>query len=443
MAPAERSDQRLIDPNTLELCKERVRSLKECFRVSALINSTLELDVVLERLMTTCREILKADACSLMLVEEETGELVFTVAQGPVAGQLKTGFRLPKDSGIAGHVFQTGEPMLVENAYDEPLFHRDFDSRTGYHTRSILCVPLYARERIIGLTQVINRLDGKPFNAEDLETLSLISAHAATAIENARMHTALMKKQRMESDLAFATTVQQSFLPQTLPELPGMRFRAFYKAALEVGGDFYDFIPVATNRMGILIGDVAGKGVASALYMAKLTSDTRLLAVREHDPVALVERINDLLCERSRRGMFATLLYMTLDAETREIEFVNAGHLPPVIWNAPEGRYQILKAGGGPPAGILPGCKYTSSRYILSPNDVILLATDGVVEAKGSGEERFGWERLEVTLRSGPSSADALYDRLGEAISRFTGDESPVDDTTVVLLSVEGHQPCH
>lgn len=427
---------------SLRLCKERVRNLKECFRVSALINSTLDLDLVLERIMTTSREILRADACSLMLVDEETGELVFTVAQGPVAGQLKAGFRLPKESGIAGHVFLTGEPLLVEDAYNHPLFHSDFDRRTGYRTHSLLCVPLYARERVIGLTQVINHLDGTPFNEEDLETLTLLSAHAATAIDNARMHVALLRKQRIESDLAFATTVQESFLPQGLPDLPGLRFRAFYKAALEVGGDFYDFIPLDPDRMGILIGDVSGKGVASALYMAKLTADARLLAIREHNPAALVERINDLLCERSRRGMFATFLYMVLDAKRMEIEFVNAGHIPPVVWNAAEDRYEILREKGGPPAGILPGKEYHSSLYRLRPEDAILLSTDGVLEAKGEGNDRFGWERLETTLRRGPSTADALYDRLREDLSHFSSEQSLVDDTTVVLLSVEGHHSC-
>jgi sigma-B regulation protein RsbU (phosphoserine phosphatase) len=418
--------------------EERIHNLKECFRISALINSTLQLDEVLEHIMTTSRAILRADACSLLLVDEETQELVFEVAQGPVADKLKSGFRLKKGEGIAGHVFQTGEPLIIEDAYKDDRFHRDFDEKTGYRTHSILCVPLKIKDRVIGVTQVINKLDGTPFNREDAETLSLLSSHAAVAIENARMHRSLLRKQQIDSDLAFATSIQLSFLPQAVPEVEGFRFRSYYQAALEVGGDFYDFIPLEEGRLGVLIGDVSGKGVSSALYMARLTSDFRLLAIRRKSPTALVEQINDLLCDRSRRGMFVTLLYMVLDTTRHTIEYVNAGHIPPIIWNDSQNRFSILKETGGPPLGILKGFQYPSATIPLCCGDCLLLSTDGLIEAKNSEGERFGWDLLEQVVRRGHSNVERVYDSVVANLASFVRKCPQSDDTTIILLGLEG-----
>jgi sigma-B regulation protein RsbU (phosphoserine phosphatase) len=418
-------------------CHEQFHNLRECFRVSSLINSSLELDEVLNHIMTTSRQILSADACSLMLVDEQTQELVFEVAQGPVADQLNRGLRLQKGQGIAGFVFETGEPLLIEDAYQDSRFHREFDLQTGYRTHSILCVPLKVKDRIIGVSQVINRLDGKPFDAEDKETLALLCTHAAIAIENARMHRALLRKQQMESDLAFATNIQLSFLPQEAPEIEGFRFKAHYQAAREIGGDLYDFIPLDEGRLGILIGDVSGKGVASALYMARLTSDFRLLAIRHKEPTSLIEHINNRLSERSCRGIFVTLLYMVLDGAERKLTYVNAGHIPPVLWNHGADRFEVVKTVGGPPLGIMGDRGYPSGVLQLEPGDCVLLSTDGLIEAKRAEGERLGWERVEAAMRGGDSRVEGVYHRVVQGMKDFVADYPQSDDTTLVLFGVE------
>ncbi len=421
----------------LEKMQERLENLKECFRISGLINSSLQLDQVLENIMTTSRSILKADACSLMLVDERSDELVFEVAQGPVADKLKGGMRIKKGQGIAGHVYETGKPLLIENAYADPRFNRDFDRQTGYHTQSILCVPLKIKERVIGVSQVINKLDGTNFNAEDEETLSLLCANAAIAVENARLHHEILRKQQIEQDLAFASSIQLSFLPQEMPRLPGFSFSAQYQAAQEVGGDFYDFIPLDDDRIGILIGDVSGKGVASALFMARFTTDFRVLAIREKDPEKLIGRINERVCSQSCRGMFVTLLYIVLEKNRREAVYINAGHLPPIIWNSMDGKYTTLSGSGGPPMGILPGQQYASGKISLYPGDCILLSTDGLFEAKDEHGDRFGWERIESCIRAGESSIESVKSRLSLGLSQFVRGCPQADDTTLVLVGFE------
>jgi sigma-B regulation protein RsbU (phosphoserine phosphatase) len=417
--------------------RERLENLKECFRVSGLINSSLQLDEVLENIMTTSRSILKADACSLMLVDEKSDELVFEVAQGPVADKLKGGMRIRRGQGIAGYVHDSGQPLLIENAYEDTRFNREFDRMTGYRTQTILCVPLKIKERVIGVSQVINKLDGSNFNEEDKETLSLLCAHAAIAVENARLHHEILRSQQIEQDLAFATSIQLSFLPQEMPKLQGLRFSAHYQPAREVGGDFYDFIPLDDDRIGILIGDVSGKGVAAALFMARFTTDFRVLAIREQDPERLMRRANEIVFAQSCRGMFVTLLYMVLKKNCGDAVYVNAGHIPPIIWNGSEGRYATLRGSGGPPIGIVPDQHYPCVRMSLNPGDCILLSTDGLIEAKNDEGELFGWERIENCLRAGDSKVESAKSRISFALSQFVGECLQADDITLVLAGLE------
>ncbi len=421
----------------VEKMRERLENLKECFRVSGLINSSLQLDQVLENIMTTSRSILRADACSLMLVDEKSDELVFEVAQGPVADKLKGGLRIKRGQGIAGNVHDTGEPLLIENAYEDTRFNREFDRMTGYRTQTILCVPLKIKERVIGVSQVINKLDGSNFNEEDKETLSLLCANAAIAVENARLHHEILRTQQIEQDLAIARSIQLSFLPREMPKLQGFRFGAHYQPAREIGGDFYDFIHLDDNRIGILIGDVSGKGVAAALFMARFTTDFRVLAIREQYPERLIRRINESACAQSCRGMFVTLLYMVIEQNSGEAVYVNAGHLPPIIWNSSEGKCVTLSGSGGPPIGIVPDRHWASARMSLDPGACILLSTDGLMEAKNDRGGQFGWERIENCLEAGGSDVESAKSRISFSLAQFVGECPQADDITLVLVGCE------
>ncbi len=422
----------------VERMRARLGSLKECFRISGLINSSLQLDQVLENIMTTSRSILKAEACSLMLVDEKSGELVFEVAQGPVAHKLERGMRIGRGQGIAGSVLESGEPLLIPDAYLDSRFNPDFDRMTGYLTRCILCVPLKIKDRVIGVSQVINKLDGSIFTGEDRETLSLMCANAAVAVENARLHEKILRNRQIEQDLAFAKSVQSSFLPSAMPDLDGFRFSARYQPAREIGGDFYDFIPLDEDRLGILIGDVSGKGVPAALFMARFTTDFQLLALREKDPERLMRRINDRVCERSCRGMFVTVLYMVLSRNSGEAFYVNAGHLPPVVWNSAGQKFDILSGGGGPPLGIVPDQHYASESMSLAPGSCVLLYTDGLMEAKNGCGDFLGLEGMESCLRAGSSEAEASLSRISARLSQFVGGCPQSDDITLVLVEYGG-----
>lgn len=420
-------------PSEKARLEQKVKRLSTLIEVNALISSSLNLDRILENVMSISKKVMNADASSLMLIDEKTNELVYEVALGTVGEKLKQEFRLKLGQGIAGTVAQDGKPLLLEDVYTHPKFHRAHDDATGYRTKSMITVPLKVGERITGVAQVINRLDNSPFDADDLELFIALCSLAAIAIDNAKMHKSLMEKQRLVKDMEFARTVQESFLPQKTPEISSYKFSAHYTPAQEVGGDFYDFIYFERGRTGVVIGDVSGKGVPAALYMAKLGSDLRTLAFTEKGPASALEKLNDLLAERSRRGMFATLLYIELASESGKLTISNAGHLPPLIKKA-DNTVTKLSTAGGSPLGILAGMKFGQETAALDPGDTVVLYTDGIIEAMNAKEELYGYERFEALVRKSNSDPDSLKTAIIDDVNRFTGLSPQHDDMTLVCF---------
>jgi len=419
--------------NEIARLNQKVKRLSTLIEVNALISSSLEIDTILENVMTISKKVMNADASSLMRIDEKTNELIYQVAQGSVGEKLKKIVRLKMGQGIAGTVAEEGKPLLLEDAYTHPKFFRGNDEQTGYRTKSMITVPLKVGDRVTGVAQVINRLDGKPFDQDDLELFLALSSMAAIALENARMHQQILEKQRLVKDMEFARTVQESFLPQKAPEMQSYRFSAHYTPALEVGGDFYDFIHLDKDRTGIVIGDVSGKGVPAALYMAKLGSDMRTLAFTEKSPAEALMKLNDLLAERSRRGMFATLLYLELDASTGKITMSNAGHLPPIVKRA-DGSLVRLGAASGAPLGMMPGMKYSQDAVKLERGETVILYTDGIIEAMNAREELYGYDRFEALVKQSGAHPGALKESIIGDVNRFTGLSPQHDDMTLVCF---------
>jgi phosphoserine phosphatase RsbU/P len=420
-------------PDLVTRLEQKVKRLSSLIEVNGIISSSLNLDQILENVMTISKQVMNADASSLMLIDEKTNELVYQVALGKVGEKLKQEFRLKLGQGIAGMVAEEGKPLLLEDAYTHPKFFRGHDEATGYRTKSMITVPLKVGQRITGVAQVINRLDDNAFDQDDLDLFIALCSLAAISIENAKMHKSLMEKQRLVKDMEFARTVQESFLPQKTPESSRYRFSAHYTPAQEVGGDFYDFIHLDQNRIGIVIGDVSGKGVPAALYMAKLGSDLRTLAFIENGPAEALEKLNSMLVERSRRGMFATLLYIELDSQNGKLIISNAGHLPPIIKRY-DGSIRKMPAAGGSPLGILGNMKFGQDSEVLEDGDTVIMYTDGIIEAMNDRDELYGFDQLERLVLKGPRTPEELKAAIIGDVNKFTGLSVQHDDMTLVCF---------
>ncbi|MCH6559324.1 GAF domain-containing protein, partial [candidate division KSB1 bacterium] len=251
----------------LAYLRSKVSDLSSLIETSIIINSTLELDALVRLVMEKAQSVMKAEASSVMLLNDEGDSLECTVALGEVGEQVKK-IQLKIGEGIAGWVALHGKPQIIPDVSNDPRFSSKTDSSTGFQTRSILAAPLKVKDKVIGVAEVINRLDGKPFDNDDLDLFSTFCRQVAMAIENTRMHKLQMEQQRLQHELESAKIIQESFMPEILPDLVNSQFSIAAKSlpAAMVGGDLYDFIQFDSNTLGIALGDVTGKGVPAARY---------------------------------------------------------------------------------------------------------------------------------------------------------------------------------
>ncbi len=245
------------------------------------------------------------------------------------------------------------------------------------------------------------------------------------------------EKERMQKELEIAREIQQSFLPDSSPHIDGMDLAAFNLPALEIGGDFYDFIQLSRDRWGLVIADVSGKGVPAALFMA--LSRTLIRASTASNPAALdaIAQANRLLCEDSKTAMFVTLFYAILDSKKRTLTYVNAGHNPPMLLQGEPPKTILLKT-RGIALGVMDGADMESAEIEMKSGDVLVLYTDGVTEAVNEKDEEFGPERLAGLIRDNRSlSAQEMIEKIKEEVIAFSGSEPQYDDITLMVLKVE------
>jgi sigma-B regulation protein RsbU (phosphoserine phosphatase) len=250
-------------------------------------------------------------------------------------------------------------------------------------------------------------------------------------LANARQHARLLKQGRIEEDLALAKKIQRHFLPGQPPRVPGFTFAGVYRAALEIGGDYYDFLNLPDNQIGIAVGDVSGKGVSAALCMAKLSSEARYLSVGKTDPAAILTELNAALYRDFTEGMFVTLVFFTLDAASGRVRLANAGHLPPFVRRS-NGVVEKIELKPHPPLGVLQDVEYPQTTFELGPGDTVIAYTDGLNEAFNANQEQFGDARILTTLEEPEIQPDRALESLLLAVETFQDGQPQSDDLTIV-----------
>jgi sigma-B regulation protein RsbU (phosphoserine phosphatase) len=432
----ETKSTKVTNDDELSKLRLRVSKLSSLIEVSIIINSTLDLDELVNLVMEKAQFVMHAEASVVMLVNEESGFLECQVALGEVGQQVQETIKLKIGEGIAGWVAQTGEPLIVPDVQKDTRFANRVDKQTGFVTRSILAVPLMVKDKVIGVAEVINRLDGEAFDEENLDLFSTFGRQVALAIENAKMHKLMLERQKFEQQLEAARIIQESFLPQRAPADQRNRFRAAGKsiAASSIGGDFFDYIEFDENTLGMVMGDVAGKGIPAALYMARLVSDFRFQTQIERDPAQILATINNLLVERGRRGMFVTLQYLLLDTPTGTVKLANAGHLPMLNIKNHGKECRVVNGQISAPLGILKNMEFSCQSIDLDPGDILVCFTDGIIEAKNKKGKQYTLENLTNFLRQDWVSPDQIVESLIESVNEFARGVAQHDDLTVTAL---------
>ncbi len=415
--------------------RSKVSDLSSLIEVSIIINSAFDLNELVRLVIEKAQSVMKAEASSVLLINEETNMLECEVALGEVGDKVKK-IQLKIGEGIAGWVAQHGQPEIIPDVARDKRFAAKIDDTTGFQTRSILAAPLKVKDKVIGVAEVINRVDGKAFDRGDLELFSTFCRQVAMAIDNARMYKDRLEKQRMQQELESAKIIQQSFMPEVFPASSERNYdiSARSVAATSVGGDFFDFIEFDAQSLGIAVGDVTGKGVPAALYMARVISDFRLHAHSTQDPSELVAVLNDILVDRSRRGMFVTFQYGILNAATGDFTYANAGHIPFIRINASAGTVDLLEGGKTIPLGIAPDVAVESDSVKLHSGDCVVSVTDGIIEAKAKDGALYSLERAMNVLARPSDSAEQKVEVLLQDVQEFSKDTQQHDDLTILVL---------
>jgi serine phosphatase RsbU (regulator of sigma subunit)/anti-sigma regulatory factor (Ser/Thr protein kinase) len=363
--------------------------------MQALVDATLahrSLDGILRELVAQVRGVLAADHAAIALSDE--------------SGALRIAASEPEDMAaepFAGQVAEARDAMLAQD-----------DSLVG--------VPLVPEGQVTGV--LVAGVDPpRKFTSEDLTLLRLAGERVGLAIAHARVY---------EREHRIAETLQRSLLPERLPDLPGLEVAARYLPAAseaEVGGDWYDVIPIAGGAVGLVMGDVAGKGLAGASMVGRLRSAMRAYALEGHDPARVVERVNRLLWNEAEESQMATMLYAIVDPAEGVVRWVNAGHPPPVLVEGSDARY--LSGEASVPLGVLPFPTYEEASAPMEPGSAILLYTDGLIERPGEHIDD-GLAQLAAHIREAPKDPSRLLDHLLESLVPTGG--AP-DDVALLMLA--------
>jgi serine phosphatase RsbU (regulator of sigma subunit) len=411
--------------------KHVVEMLSIIVEATKRLNSTLDLGELINIILQLATRQTGADRGTVFLVDRERDEIWSLVGLGLAQQEI----RLPSSKGIAGHVARTAETINLADAYKDPRFEPDVDRRLGYKTNSLLCLPILNKDNmVVGVIQLLNKVGG-PFTSADEEFLRALSDHCALAIENAQLHRELLQKQKLERDLQLARSIQRGLLPEHPPRLEGFDIVVSHRASQMVGGDYYDFVPMGPDTLLMVIADVEGKGVASALVMANLQATLRALVMHLHSLERVVGTVNDMILADTRAQKYLSMFVGLLDQRNRTFHYINAGHVPPAVLRA-NGEVAYLRE-GGMVVGIFPGVPYERGFIRLESGDIFIGCTDGITEAMDVQSNEYGMERLvQCVGRVRTQPAEQIVEAVLADVDQFSRGGPHEDDRVIFILKV-------
>jgi len=339
------------------------------------------------------------------------------------------GFQISRT--VRDRVLKEKASLLVRDAQlDRGL--REHMSIVEQGVRSILAVPLQTNDKVIGLIYLDSPDQIREFNREDLNLLTVMANVAAIRIEHARLNEIEETERAMAKDMQQAALIQQRLLPDKAPKVEGLDLGAKTVAARSVGGDYYDFIRFPDNQVGLIVGDVAGKGTPAALLMSSLQARVHVLFEDSNELAAKIERLNRTTCANCPDNRFITFFMGIINPATGDLKYVSAGHNPPLVVRA-GGGYEELGS-GGVILGILAMAKYEEAYAKLEKGDILVLFSDGVTEAADPDDNDFGEERLaDMVFKMRDRPATEIVEEIHKAVHVFTQGAPPADDITVVI----------
>lgn len=404
--------------------KEMIQDFVLLHRVAQRINSNLDIDSLLEEIVNDVSQTFGLSRLAVLLKDDQTMELVVGADCGGDTNRHLKGDRFKIGGyGMVGHVGATGETYYAPDVSVDP-YYRVSDSQT----RSEVDIPLRSRGQLIGVLNAQHKeLNG--FSPDRIEFLETLAGHVATAIENARMfRRERNEKERMAKELLEAQSIQRSLFPRTSPTIPGFIVDGTCLPCQEVGGDWYDYIPLQDGRLAVVLADVSGKGMGAAMLMSSTRTVLRLVAESGLSPAEVLGRVNRILLRDFPAAKFVTMVYALLDPGKQSVVFASAGHCPPLLIASD---MDLLATDAGLPLGVQE-CSFSERTVMMTAGARLVFYSDGLTEAMNSSLEQYGERRLRDHLVHRSSSVESLL----HDVHLFSGTYSASDDRTVVMIQV-------
>ncbi|MEY2395328.1 MAG: phosphoserine phosphatase RsbU/P [Acidobacteriaceae bacterium] len=393
------------------------------------LTSILNLDELFGRIAELLQRLIDFQIFSILLLDS-SGEKLQHRFSLRFNENVHVKHEIPVGRGLVGQAAQTRQAILVPDVSKDPRYIEG-----NPETRSELTVPLIYKDKVIGVLDLEHTRRGF-FTDDHRRTMTTLAAQVAIAIENARLYEEIARQERrLERDLALARELQMRLLPQALPQVEHLELAAKFTPARAIGGDLYDFIPYSLSRLGIVIGDVSGKGAPAAIYAALVSGILRSHAPIEPSPAEMLSAVNLSLAERRIEAQFVSLIYAVWDDQHRTLLVANSGLPRPVLLH--DGKNNVIEA-TGLPLGLFDDASNDEFRFKMKPGDMFVFFSDGILDARNRQGELFGRGRVEKIIEEcAGRSADCVVDSVFKAVAEHSAGVETFDDQTVVAIKVK------
>jgi sigma-B regulation protein RsbU (phosphoserine phosphatase) len=356
--------------------------------------------------------------------------VLLTLEKGSLVVQASRGEGFHISTAVRDRVLEGRTSLLVRDTSQDEALRRRF-SIVEQSVRTLMAVPLQTDKEVIGLLYVDSPQFAREFTGDDLNLLTVMANVAGIRIERERLAEVEQAERLMAAELEQAAEIQRQLLPAAAPAVPGVELAGYNAASRTVGGDYYDFLEYPGGRVGVLIADVAGKGMPAALLMASLQAKVRTLAETPGSTAELVTRLNRGMSAACPKNRFVTLFYGVLDPRSGELAWSNAGHNPPLLVRR-GGELEALE-GGGPVLGVVPSMRYEERRGSMEPGDVLVLFSDGVTEACNPAGVEFESRLKTLIVEKRAEPVQDIVKAVYEAVGEWTAGQPAADDITLVV----------
>jgi serine phosphatase RsbU (regulator of sigma subunit) len=406
--------------------------LAALLEISNNLAQTLSLADILPKLLDSLFKIFtQADRGFVVMRTRPDGPIAPVAVKTRRAGDEE---RMRISRTIVEEAMKNRKAFLSADAASDERFGMA-QSIADFSIRSLICAPMISADgESIGVIQIDTLNQRARFTDEDLEVLASVASQAAVAIDNAKMHEEVVLRRALERDMELARQMQRTLLPSKPPQVPGYFFFDYYQAARQVGGDYFDYVPLPGGRYAVIVGDVAGKGVPAALMMARLSADVRFSLASEPDPATAIQQINDSFAQHDWSDRFVTMIALVLNPAANELTMVNAGHMAPFLRGRGGVVEEIGEEAAGLPLGVAPGYEYQAYTHLLEPGDTVTLFTDGFSEAMNADRELYGLDRLKVQIGSPAANVADFGQRILDDVRQFVNGVDQADDMCLVCF---------